>query len=402
MERMRQFCGYLAICLMVVGLSPAAAQNPFAVKRVVNTSVITNYDISQRVRLLRAFGIRGPEAADLALQQLTEDRLKLGAAEANGIGLQEGGYEQGLEEFAAQRGASAGGLQARMRNAGVSDEAFRQFVSAGLLWRGVVQSRFRARAQPSENDVQNALNFGASGVQESVFLREIAIPFAERGQTGARALADRIARDVANGASFAALARQYSRTPTAQRGGSLGWRPANRLPPVIAGAVLSLSPGEVSSQIEVPAGIILMQLVDIREEETTGNTDILAGYIRLDVATQDPELAAQALRDEAETCVEAEGFLSKAKGASGRYGPDPIADIPVEIAMVLAGLDANEVGATQPTEAGVSVIMLCNRTVTTDPEQIAALQNQIFSQRMTAYANGYLQELLSDAVIIDK
>ena len=178
----------------------------------------------------------------------------------------------------------------------------------------MVQSRFRARAQPSENDVQNALNFGASGVQESVFLREIAIPFAERGQTGARALADRIARDVANGASFAALARQYSRTPTAQRGGSLGWRPANRLPPVIAGAVLSLSPGEVSSQIEVPAGIILMQLVDIREEESGVSGDILAGYIRIDVPSQNPSAAAEDLRNSAETCIEADSIAAAAGG----------------------------------------------------------------------------------------
>ena len=390
----------LTVCFGIP--SSSHAQNPFAVKRIVDTSIITNYDISQRVRLLRAFGFRGPDPEALALSQLTEDKLKIAAAERNGIGLSEDGYEIGFADFAEQRGASPGGLLARMRNSGVSDEAFRDFMTAGLLWRGVVQSRFRARAQPSETDVQNALNFGASGVQESVLIREIAIPFAERGQDGARRLAERIARDVGNGSSFAAFARQYSRTPTAARGGLLGWRPANQLPPVIASAVLALSPGEVSAPIEVPAGIILLQLADIREEDATTSTDILASYVRIDVPSSDAANAAEALRDEAETCIEADGVATEAGGASGRYGPDLIADIPVDIAMVLAGLDASEVGATAPNENGVSVIMLCNRTVTTDPEQIEALQNQIFSQRMAAYANGYLQELLSDAVIIDK
>ena len=169
MGRLKQLCGCVAISLCLVGVWPAAAQNPFAVKRIVNTSVITNYDISQRVRLLRAFGVRGPEAADLALQQLTEDRLKLNAAEANGIGLQEGGYEQGLEEFAARRGASAGGLLARMRNAGVSDEADRQrrcALRAGQApsGRSAFQdnrpSKRRSRSSPWRNAPRPAPRYG--------------------------------------------------------------------------------------------------------------------------------------------------------------------------------------------------------------------------------------------------
>ena len=75
----------LAVCFSIP--STSQAQNPFAVKRIVDTSIITNYDISQRVRLLRAFGFRGPDPETLALSQLTEDRLKISAAERNGIGI---------------------------------------------------------------------------------------------------------------------------------------------------------------------------------------------------------------------------------------------------------------------------------------------------------------------------
>lgn len=401
-DRMRSLV-LITFCLtMALGLAPAKAQNPFAVKRMVNASIISNYDVSQRVRLLRAFGVRAPDMETLALEQLTEDRLKLEAAAARGIALQDDGVETGIAAFAEQRSMSPNGLKARVRNAGVSDEAFEHFITASLLWRGVVQSRFRSRAQPSEADLQNVLNFAASGIQESVLLREIAIPFAERGNEGASRLADRIIRDVAGGASFAGFARQVSRTATAQNGGMLGWRPANRLPPLIAGPVLALSPGEVSAPIEIPAGIILIQLVDIREEPAEARGDILASYIRIDVPTSDPDEAIGLLSRDAENCIEAEGPASKFGGLSGRYGPDPISQIPTEIAMVLSGLDANEVGTTRPTENGLTLVMLCNRTVTTDPEEIEALRNQIFGQRMTAYANGYLQELLSDAIIIDK
>jgi len=48
------------------------------------------------------------------------------------------------------------------------------------------------------------------------------------------------------------------------------------------------------------------------------------------------------------------------------------------------------------------VITLCNRSATNDPEAIENLQNQVFNQRMNNYASSYIQELLADAIIVDK
>ena len=45
-------------------------------------------------------------------------------------------------------------------------------------------------------------------------LAEIALPFAERGEAETQALADGLYRQLAGGADFAALAGEYSRSPT--------------------------------------------------------------------------------------------------------------------------------------------------------------------------------------------
>ncbi len=58
---------------------PVLAANPYAPALTVNDSVITHYDIDQRVKLLDALGANG-DINKLAIQQLTEDRLKLQAA----------------------------------------------------------------------------------------------------------------------------------------------------------------------------------------------------------------------------------------------------------------------------------------------------------------------------------
>ena len=70
---------------------------------MVNEGVITNYDIDQRIRLLEALGANG-DLRKLAVQQLTEDRIKVQAAANMEIGLPEGAIEVGIDEFATGRG----------------------------------------------------------------------------------------------------------------------------------------------------------------------------------------------------------------------------------------------------------------------------------------------------------
>lgn len=402
----------LMLVLGLMGLTQvASAQNPYAVVRIVNTEVITNYDVSQRVKLFQVFGVQQPDMRAFAIQRLTEDRLKRSTALSLGLTLQDDAVETGLEGFAAQRQMSAGALRSLTERAGVSTEALNDFVSTGVLWRDLVNIRFRSRAQPSEADIENVLNYAASATQESVFIREIAIPFAERGTQGARALAERIIRDVRGGANFASLARQYSRTSTASKGGAVGWTPANGLPPALAGQILALTPGEVTAPIEVPAGIIVIQLADIREIPASENTNITAIYTRLDVpftgaadaaGIAEAQDTAAKLAGDLDGCSDAETRVDEFGPASGMYGPVAISNLSGDIALTLAGLDADEVGIMPASDAGVSVIVLCRRSATADPEAIDSLQGQIFQQRMNSYANGYLQELLADAIITDK
>ena len=408
---MKFLAAVLLGCVTAIGSVQAYAQSPFSAVRLVNSSVITGYDITQRIKLLGALGFRGENISNVALSQLTEDRLKMEAATNFGMALPDDSIDEAIGTFAEQRQMSAGALISTTQRAGVDRETLNEFIRTAVLWRDLVNIRFRSRATPNEADIENVLNFAASSTQESVFIREIAIPFAERGTQGARNLANQIIRDVRNGANFAEFARRFSRTPTASKGGALGWTPANRLPPGLAGQVLSLSRGEVSAPIEVPAGIILIQLADIREISAEENPDVTASYVRLDVPVADANdvnavatanATAAGLQEDLQGCADAESRISDFGPASGRFGPEPVVSMPESLVQVLDLLDADEVGISPASDAGVSVIVLCNRAATANPEAIENLQTQIFGQRMNSYANSFLQELKADALIIDK
>ena len=309
---MRSVLRALAVTLAIMG-GPAFAANPFEPAITVNDSVITHYDIDQRIKLLEALGATG-DVRKLAVQQLTEDRVKLQAARELQIELPEGAIEAGLGEFAASRGVQVEDVLRVLEGRGIDRQTMDDFVESGLYWREVVAARFRARATPSEADLDAALAFNATNPTEMITLAEIALPFAERGEPETQALADDLYRRISRGASFAAVAQEYSRSETAPNGGVLPAMPASRLPPAFRTQVLLLSPGQATRPIPIPGGLALIKVVSINQ------------------VRPDPGQAADA----------------------------------------------------------------------DDPEAREAIRQQLFTERITSFGQGYLQELLGDALIVER
>jgi peptidyl-prolyl cis-trans isomerase SurA len=306
---MRSLFGVLLLGALALA-GPAPAQNPYAPAIMVNEGVITHYDIDQRIKLLEALGASG-DLRTLAVQQLTEDRVKLQAADALEIELPEGAIQAGIEEFATGRGLTMDDVQLALDARAIDQQTLDDFVESGLLWRDVVAARFRARAAPTEADLDAALEIAANTPQEMLTLAEIALPYAELGQPETDALAERIYRQLAGGGSFAAAAREYSRSATAESGGVLEPIPATQLPPAFRTEVLLLSPGQVTRPLPISGGVAIIKLVSIQ-----------------------------------------------------RVPPQPI--------------DAD------------------------DPEVREALRERLFTERITSFGQGYLQELLGDAIIVER
>ena len=288
-----------------------AASNPYAPALTVNQSVITNYDIDQRAALLDALGATG-DLRKLAVQQLTEDRVKIQAAKAMGIELREGAIESGVEEFARQRGLAPEDVAQVLQARKIDRQTMNDFVESGLMWREVLVQRFRARATPSEEDLDQALALRARQPVEMVTLRELAIPFAERGEPETIALADQLYRQLSRGGDFAAAAREYSRSATGPEGGALPAMRIDQVPPAVRTQIALMRPGQVTRPTPVGGGLALIKLVSVHDQPP---------------------------------------------------GPPP-----------------------DPT----------------DPEVRDALRQQLFSDRIASFGQGYLQELLGDALITER
>ncbi len=404
--KLRHLLAALALGLLALP-GPSQAQNLFEPVILVNDQSITRYELEQRARLMQLFRAPG-DPQEIAREQLIEDRLKLDAAQANGIILSEEEINLGIEEFAARANLTSEELLRGLEGSGVSASTMRDYVRAGLSWRELNRARFANRVNVTEDDLERAkAAISGSGSSVRVLLSEIVMP---APPSQAQAVQDRAVRisQVTSEAEFSANARRYSASRTAARGGRMDWVELSNLPPQLRQIVLALAPGEVTDPLPVDGAIALFQLRDIEEIDGAAPRYSAIEYAIYNLAggATDANFArAEALQDEVDTCDDLYGVA---------YGQPPEVlertsqapeEIPQDLAVVLAQLDNGEIG-TLPRAGGevLGVVMLCGRApfFEGDGPTDQDLSGFITSQRLDNFASGYLEELKAEARIVFK
>ena len=386
----------------------AQAQNLFEPVIKVDDQAITRYEIEQRARMLTLFRAPG-DPRKLAREQLIEDRLKLDAAEAAGLIIEEPDLQAGMEEFAARADLTAEELIRALEGAGVAEPTFRAFVRAGVTWRELTRARFIPRISVSESDLERARDAvgGQSGVR--VLMSEIILPVTTPAQAeAAQARAARLA-EIDTIAAFSSAARQYSASGTRSRGGRLDWMPITQLPPQLRPIVLGLAPGEVSDPLPSNNAIALFQLRDIQETDAPAPEYAAIEYAAyyIDGGRSDQALARAAqVKSEVDTCDDLYGVAQGQPPEVLNRGSKAPGEIPADIAMELAKLDPGEVSTTLTRAQGQTLVflMLCGRTAALDGEGPTDedLTNFIRNQRLESFGDGYLEQLRAEARIIEK
>ncbi|MBZ8119504.1 SurA N-terminal domain-containing protein [Roseovarius sp. LXJ103] len=435
MRPLRQLTAALitGTCLSVAAIAPPAlAQGLFEPLIKVNGQAITRYELEQRARLLGL--LRAPaEPNRLAREQLIEDRLKLEAANLQGIVLSEEELADGMEQFAARGNLTGEQMIQLLERGGVDEETFREFVRAGLTWREVTRVRFGARISVSEEDLERARNAIGSETGVRVLLSEIIIPVTPETQEEVMATATRIS-ELDSVSAFAAEARRFSATATRDQGGQMPWTPITRLPAGLRPLLLGLAPGEVTDPLPLDGAVALFQLRDIEEIDVVqpeySAIEYAAYYI--DGGRSEAALARAAQIDaDTDTCDDLYGIAQGQPAAVLERGTKAPSEIPQDIAIVLSRLDPGEVDYTMTRANGQTLVllMMCGRaeviaedpgtpaaapqaaetaegeeggeTVELAPDETAQLSAQIANQRMESFSDGYLEQLRSEARIIE-
>jgi peptidyl-prolyl cis-trans isomerase SurA len=158
-------------------------------------------------------------------------------------------------------------MRNQMEKEGMPWASFREEIRNEIMMQRLREHEVDNKIQISDAEVDTymAAEKAAAAEQVEMNIAQILVRIPENAspeQIAARkARADEVVRQLRTGADFAKIAATYSDAPDALKGGDIGWRDPNRLPPLFAEQLRKLSPGQVTPVIRSNTGFHLIKLV---------------------------------------------------------------------------------------------------------------------------------------------
>ncbi len=258
-----------------------------AVAAVVNDSVVTTFDVRQRMRLmLLSSGGKIPEDALAQLQQqalkdLIDERLKQQETTEYDVDVTDQEIQQELTTIAAQSNMRPEDLQAVLKTQGVSINSLKQQLTTSIAWPQLVQGRFRDRIRINDDEIEDTLQrMREDASLEQFLISEICISVDDPSQAqqyyqGALQLLEQMRR----GVPFSVIAQQFSACTTAAVGGDMGWVRAGELEPELDAALRELPIGSVTNPIPSGGAFMMLAVRDKREAVIAGQPTFKLAYL---------------------------------------------------------------------------------------------------------------------------
>ncbi len=148
----------IVISLFLSPFTPIAQpSNTFNVAVEVNDQIITNYEISQRIKMLETFGAKSVSKKEVINSLINERLYTYSAIELETLP-NDSEIDKGLDDFAKRGNLNKKDLLAYLDSRNVSQETLIAYITAGLTQRKVIQKKFVNNIIISQSDVESAID----------------------------------------------------------------------------------------------------------------------------------------------------------------------------------------------------------------------------------------------------
>lgn len=406
---------YLALAAAILFIPQARAQENLRIIAVVNEDPITALDLAMRLRIaivsLRVENT--PEVqqrlAPQVLKVLIDEQIQNQEAARQGINIPDSQVDERMQQVAAENNMGVEQFEQMLAQNGIPAESLRNQIRTGLSWVQVVRRRFQPDIIISQEDIADARNrmIESQGAPEyrvsEIFLSED--DTAENG-TAAEA-AQRLLDELKKGASFAAVARQFSRAATAARGGDLGWVHESDLAPELRSALQGLEPGAVAGPIQTEGGYHILLLRDRRENSSGGvfgTVDMKQILLPLQAGATPAQVAdatdsARSLRESVTSCAAVSDAAAGVDGTAGDLTGADIGALPGGMQSIAINQPIGQASEPLRVAEGISVYIVCARNITAGGPSDQDLREQLLRERLELMARGYLRDLRRAAFV---
>ena len=280
---MNKFHLILTLLGTLLLLQPAAAAQISldSIVAIVDESVITRRELTDRIKLLRAefqqSNRRLPKADVLerqVLEALINDSLLLQEARRRGVKVTDGQLNQTMQRLARQNKMNLSEFRDAVIADGLDYDKYRETIRRELTLTTLSRQYSQRNATISDSEVDDFMKL--SGEDEANYEYHlshilIALPDAAAPERviEAQQFAKEILTELDQGAQFDQLANTYSAGETALQGGDLGWRKKAEIPSLFTTQILAMEPGGHAGPIRSASGFHIVHLKERRNLEQT-------------------------------------------------------------------------------------------------------------------------------------
>lgn len=408
-------------------LNPAAEQAPPAapipapqfqladgILVTVNDSVITGFDLRQRMLLLIALTQVQPTPENIpaiqqqALNALIDERLQnQELANYESLQVTDEEVDREIAGMAQEVGTTADNYIQYLAQGGIRPQTFRDQLRTQIGWSQLVGGRFQSRARVSRGAVEATLRqINEAASKKQYLIGEIYIEASRvGGQQAALNGANQLVAQMVQGAPFQNVAQQFSAAPSATRGGDAGWVIEGSVPPALQQALDQLAPGQLSRPIPVDGGVYIIYMRDKREGASASLVSLKQVMVEVPEGATEAEVAAATQRLEAIrgqlTC---DTILTRASSEQGLLGADlgesDVQNLAPQFQQIARSGEIGSISSPVRTPLGVHLVAVCGRRVGgSEAPDARAVENQIYRQNLATLGRRYMRDLREDALI---
>ena len=235
--------------------------NTLKIYAIINGEVMTSRDMQERANAFVAttqIPITPQNrkiVLDRVLQGTIDERIKIQEAQKNGITISNKEINAGVLEFAKSNGISIEQLNTMLHEAGVSGKVFKEQIKAEIAWARLIQKKAAQSSKVSRGEIQKAIDAYTKDKKKQKFLvSEIVLPRKKAEYI------DELVEVLREDPRFSLYAMQFSQSPTAKRGGSLGWVTSEQLPEKLSSTVKKMKEGQISNPIALGSDYYILKL----------------------------------------------------------------------------------------------------------------------------------------------
>ena len=407
---------------LIISTMPRAGlgQTEQRIAAVVNDELITAYDLEARMKLI-IVSTRLPNTFETrrrisgqVLRTLIDERLKMQEAKRRNISVSNREVLRAKANIEKQNQLPKNGLDQMLQQNRVPLEAMEEQLRSAIAWSKLLSSRLRPRITIGEEEIDETLDRIKSR-QGQIEYRLSEILLAVDGpeeENNVMRTANRFREQINNGASFSAIARQFSQSATAAVGGDLGWLHGSELTADIRNLLPELQRGFVSKPIKTITGYRLVALRESRKIAEANSQpitlDLRQIFLPFSASSKETDIKAlinlaTSVRNAATGCQDFELLAEELKSSRPPYlGRLALNDMSPSIRAVVRDISVGGISKPVRTPNGILLLMVCGREGGEGEIELPRremIAERIIRQRLSMMARRYLRDIRLSAVI---